>query len=427
MPRRHQAGGRRGLTWLVAALCTACTTAAEGPGDVPTIEVGARAPFVRQVRAEGILRAVEATPITTPQDADDPMKIAWIAADGTAVAAGDVVVRFDPSEMERRLADSKDDVSSDERQIGKVTLDSSATRTRRDKTATLAEHEAKVAREFGSTDEKILSRNEIAENTIDLELAEAKADHARQVQTVERAVASNQVELHRIARGHHLKSVAHATKALDQLQVTAPHAGVWVLSRDWRGQTARPGDTTWPGQQLAELPVVTKLAAQVYVLEADAGDLVAGLGAEVVIDAQPDHTWKASIEQIDTLAQPRHPEVPVHYFGVTLALETTDVERMRVGQRVRATVMVERPDAIVVPRQAVFERDGLTIVYRRGTTGFEPVEVTLGAASAGRVVIESGLEPGDHIALRDPMRAAKDLLAEGDEDAPAKAGAGSAK
>lgn len=423
---------RTALRVALAALLLhgGCTPAPEGPGEVPTIEVAPRGTFVRNVRAEGTLRAVDATVITTPRDANDPMKIAWIAEDGAVVAAGDVVVRFDPSEMEKTLADSKDDVSTDERQIGKVTLESAATKTRREKTAGLAEHEADVARAFGAVDESILSRNEIAESTIDLEFAEAKAGHARAVQTVERAVASSQVELHRVARGHHTKSVEHAEDALAKLQVTAPHAGILVLSRDWRGGTARVGDTTWPGQELAELPVVSKLAAQVYVLEADAGDLVAGLPAEVVIDARPDATWKATIEQIDTLAQPRHPDVPVHYFGVTLALERTDVEQMRVGQRVRATIKVERPDVIVVPRQAVFERGGLTVVYRRSITGFEPVEVTLGVSSAGRVVIASGLEPGDVIALRDPTRAASELLADtegGEAKAKSKAAAGGAQ
>jgi multidrug resistance efflux pump len=410
------------MWWLAALLTSACAAKAEGPGDVPTIVVGEPATFVREVRAEGLLRAAQATPVVTPQDANGPMKIAWVAVDGVAVAEGDVVVRFDPSEMERRLADSKDDVTVDERQIGKVTIETTATKRRRDRSAKLSVHEADVARALRVDDETILSRNEIAENTIDLELAEAKVDHARGVQAVERQVASSQLELHQISRGHHEKSVAHAKQSLQQLEVTAPHAGILVLSRDWRGSTMRVGDTAWPGQQIAELPVITKLEAEVFVLEADAGDLAAGLTADVVIDAQPEMVWKAKIDRVDTLAQPKHPEVPVHYFGVKLALEQTDTARMRVGQRVRATIRIERENVIVVPRQAVFEDGGLTVVYRRGTTGFEPVEVELGAASAGRVVITKGLEPGEHIALRDPSRAASELLADSDGDA--KAGGG---
>jgi membrane fusion protein (multidrug efflux system) len=99
----------------------------------------------------------------------------------------------------------------------------------------------------------------------------------------------------------------------------------------------------------------------------------------------------------------------VHYLGVTAAIDHDDDE-LSVGARVRATIRVEQPDAIVVPRQAVFEVHGKSNVYRLDDGGFEPVEVQLGASSPGRVVIEKGLSPGDRIALRDPTVAADALL-----------------
>ncbi len=399
---------------LAALLVLGCTRATTADDEVPTLTIASTETFVRTVRADGLLRAVEATPISAPQDADGPLKIAWLAPDGTRVVEGDVVVRFDPSEMERKLADSKDDVSSSERQIGKVAIDGVASRNKRDKTADLADLETKVAKQFETTDEKILSRVEIIEGAIDLEFAQARAEHARTVKQVERSVSSNQLELHEIEKSHHAKSVDHAEKGLENLQVTAPHPGVLVLARDWHGEPLRVGDTVWSGQALAELPHVDALKAEVFVLEADAGSLAVGLAAEVVVEAQPGHTWNATVQRIDTLAQPRHPEVPVHYFGVTLQLERTDTERMRVGQRVRATVRVERPAAIVVPRQAVFDHEGRTVVYRRSGGAFEPVDVVLGPASAGRVVVESGIAEGDEIALRDPQKAASELLADTD-------------
>jgi multidrug resistance efflux pump len=405
---------------LVAAaslvLAGACARESSTDDDVPTIEVPQSETFVRIVRADGLLRAVEATPISAPQDARGPLKISWLAEDGTTVAAGDVVIRFDPSEMERRLADSKDDVSTAERQIDKVGVDGVAARSKRDRSVGLAELEIDVAKQFETTDENILSRVEIIEDAIDLEFAQARAEHARTVKQVERSVSSSQLQLHQIDKSHHSQSVAHAKDGLAKLEVTAPHPGVLVLARDWHGEPLRVGDTVWSGQTLAELPHVAALKAEVFVLEADAGSLVEGLPAEVVVEAQPGKTWVAKVQRVDTLAQPRHPEVPVHYFGVTLALERTDTALMRVGQRVRATIRVEKPAAIVVPRQAVFDREGRTLVYRRTADGFEPVEVVLGPASAGRVVIEAGLAEGDHIALRDPAKAASELLADSDGD-----------
>jgi hypothetical protein len=148
------------------------------------------------------------------------------------------------------------------------------------------------------------------------------------------------------------------------------------------------------------------MQARVFVLEASAGALAPGLSANVILDAHPEVVYAAKIARVDTLAQPRHPDVPVQYFGVTLELETTDVATMRVGQRVRATIVARQAEAVVVPRQAVFERDGKRIVYRANGGDFEPVEVEIGVSSAGRIQIVAGIEAGDRIALRDPTRPA---------------------
>jgi multidrug efflux pump subunit AcrA (membrane-fusion protein) len=95
--------------------------------------------------------------------------------------------------------------------------------------------------------------------------------------------------------------------------------------------------------------------------------------------------------------------VPVQYFGTTLTFEKTDPAVMKPGQRVRAVLVLDaRKDAVSIPRNAIFEKNGKKIVYRRKSRAFEPVEVTLGPAAVGRVVVESGVSVGDVIALRDP-------------------------
>jgi len=105
---------------------------------------------------------------------------------------------------------------------------------------------------------------------------------------------------------------------------------------------------------------------------------------------------------------------------------------MKPGQRVRATLVLdERKEALAVPRQAVFEREGKMVVYRQKGDTFEPVEVTLGSSGAGKVVVEKGIAPGDLLALTDPTRP-RDEKGAGEDDkekssepaAPAAPGAG---
>jgi multidrug efflux pump subunit AcrA (membrane-fusion protein) len=106
----------------------------------------------------------------------------------------------------------------------------------------------------------------------------------------------------------------------------------------------------------------------------------------------------------------------VQYFAVILKLATTDPRIMKPGQRVRATLLLEqRKEALAIPRQAVFEREGKMVVYRRQRGAFEPAEVTLGPSGMGKVVVEKGIEPGDVLALADPTKPREKPAEEGEE------------
>jgi multidrug efflux pump subunit AcrA (membrane-fusion protein) len=156
--------------------------------------------------------------------------------------------------------------------------------------------------------------------------------------------------------------------------------------------------------------------AKVYVLEADAGGLEAGIPATVVLDAYPGRIFNAEVKKVDALAQPRNRRVPVQYFGVVLELEKTETEIMKPGHRVQAVLTLdEREDVISIPRQAVFTEEGKSVAYVRRLGGFKPVEVETGPAGLGRVVIEEGLEEGDLVALRDPTRPLREPAAEDEE------------
>jgi HlyD family secretion protein len=80
---------------------------------------------------------------------------------------------------------------------------------------------------------------------------------------------------------------------------------------------------------------------------------------------------------------------------------------LKPGQKVRAALLLdELNEALVVPRGALFEKDGRRFVYRLEGGHFRAVDVTVGGRSLGSVVVETGLAPGDRVALQDPERQA---------------------
>jgi hypothetical protein len=283
------------------------------------------------------------------------------------------------------------------------------------------------AREFQSKDPEVFSRTEIIESELDESLATRRKENAEAVRGIRDKLANVDLDLLGIERHKADLKIGQARKGLTALEVRAPHDGILVFTREGRG-IAKVGDTVWRGQPLAEIPKMDDMEAEVYVLEADAGGLAVGLPAEVVVESRPDLSFKAKIVKVDALAKPRVSWVPVQYFGVTLGLERTDPAIMKPGQRVRAMLLLDaRANALSVPREAVLDRNGKKTVYRKSGWGFEPVEVALGPAALGRVVIEKGLQAGDVVALRDPTRPAGEAASEGNGRAgetPAVPGAG---
>jgi len=391
---------------LAAAVCVVPWLGRFGPRpDVATLVVS-KGPFERRVVAEGNLVAAEATPVTAPVDAQGQLKVAWLVPDGTPVKKGDVVVRFDPTEMERSLRDGESDRTSADSRITGLRADTDGAIHNLERDAAFAREELKGADRYRIDDPEIFSRQEIIRSGIDRSLAAQRIETSDTVRSIKQDVAKVDLDLLGIERRKAGIAIDRAAKGLEGLEIRAPHDGILVYQRDWRGEITKIGDTVWPGEPVAEIPDLGTMEARVYVLEADAGGLAVGLPANVVLEAHPGVAYPAKIKKVDTLAKRRIGWIPVQYFGSTLELAATDPTVMKPGQRVSAVLSLDaQPDAISVPRNAVFEKDGKKIVYLRKHAEFAAVEVTLGPAAVGRVVVERGLAVGDEIALRDPNAA----------------------
>ena len=392
---------RSSAACIALLLLGGCTN---GGDDIATFKVEPLT-FSRRVTAEGTLKPVKATPVGVPPSATAPMKVAWIADDGAILKQGDVIVRFDRTEFEQLLLTGREDRSTASNKLTKAAAESSATRTNLKRDAKLAQSELEAASRFKFDDADVFSRYERVEAEADTDLARSRKRHAEEVLNVRENLARVERDLIGIEDRKAGMKIKQAEDGLQALQVTAPHDGILVLQRNWRGDVARVGDTMWRGQPIGEIPELSSMEAEVFVLEADAAGLAPEQKAKVSLEANSRMTFGGTVKTVDKVARPRIPRQPVQYFGVTLQLEKTDPKLMKPGARVRAVLEVEsQANAFAIPRQALFEKDGKRIVYRKSGESFTPAEVTIGSSTAGRVVITKGLSKGDEIALEDPTR-----------------------
>ena len=273
------------------------------PTDVPTLVVS-KAGFERRVVAEGNLEAADATPVTAPVDAQGQLKVAWLIPDGTPVKTGDVVVRFDPSEMERSLRDGESDESAAKSRITGMRADTEA----RFAASSATGLGARGGGEPTATDRRPgSSRQEIIRSEIDRSLATHKTSDA--VRSILQDVAKVDLDLLDIERRRRIDRPC--VERLEALEIK-PHDGILVFKRDWRGEIAKVGDTLWlaAGRDSER----KTMQARVYVLEADAGGLTGPTRDRGRRSASVNEYRRRS--KVDTLAKRR--KLNSGAFGATL-------------------------------------------------------------------------------------------------------------
>ena len=397
---RTKSGGFAAALHIVLVACSRQPS-------VPTYKVEASR-FARRVTADGNLKSTKATPLTAPHDAPGPLKIAWIVPDGTFIKKDDLVVRFDPTDFEVPLDAGNADRNTALNGIKKQGTESGTTRTNLKRDAKQADAELTAARRFKFDDAEVFSRFQRIESQIDEHYAADKKQYAEGVLKVRENLSRADRDLLGIQQKKADLKIRNAEQGLHALEIRSPYDGILVLQRDWRGDTVRAGDTVWPGSPIGEIPDLNSMKAEVFVLEADAAGLAVGETATLSIEGKPGSAYAGKVSQVDKLARPRFPRVPVQYFGATISLDKTVAALMKPGARVRAVLDVEsRAGAFSIPRQAIFEKQGKKLVYRKAGSKFEPVTIEIGSSTAGRVVVTKGLRAGDEIALRDPTEESK--------------------
>lgn len=401
---------RRAFMLLCAASIVAGCKPSAPPVHVPYVEVK-KERFQRIIDADGNLRPTKSTPVAVPGDVPWQLRATWLAPDGSVVKKGDLVASFDDQELRTNLLKAQSDrtvaVSQKEKEV--VSL-STASRDR-NRIASASQRELEMSKSFARKDPEIYSHDEMIEGEIDENLQQARVDFYKKSGATDRAIGQRKLGLREVEINKTEELVKRTERGLKSLQLRAPHDGVLSLNRNDRGEVFRVGDSAYRRMTVAEVSLVETLEAEVFVLEAEAAGLASGRKAEVLIESRSEKPFGATIKRVESVPKRRQQKSPTQYFGVVLELARTEPDIMKPGQRVRARLFLHEEETLVVPRPTVFDREGRFVVYRlEPTGGFAQVAVKLGASTAGRVAIASGLREGDRIALRDPGKSVDDLV-----------------
>jgi HlyD family secretion protein len=324
-----------------------------------------------------------------------------MAAEGQPVRRGQIILTLDAADIRSQLAEARGNLlaaETDLRHANAGGAPEEMAQLQGDLRA--AEVEVASLERTGKALKELVAKqaateDELAQNQSALTKAQA---HLQALQQRKEALAQN-------ATVNVESSGLRAGQAREQVQSLEEKVNSAVIRSTVDGTLyslpVRAGDYVKIGDQLAELADLRHVQVRAYVDEPDLGWLEPNEYVQVTWDAKPGLTWSGRTEQTPKQV------VPHGTRSVGEVLCSVDNSKLELLPNINVEVRIvvrERPNALVVPRETVHEEQGKHYVYVMGDGKVHRRDVTVGASSASKYEVLSGLAQGDQVALQGDLQ-----------------------
>ena len=374
---------------------------------IPTGEAR-RGEFVEYLSISGEIKAGRSKTLTAPSAAGD-LQIIKLAHTGQQVKAGDVVIQFDTTTLQRTLEQKRTDLASAEATIRQQEAQEHMTEEQNLTDSLTAKYNVESAR-LDASKAEILSEIDGEKNKLTLASSQEKFQQSEVKLDSGKLGSEADIAQQKKKRDKALFDVRLAEHQIAALTLRAPSDGVVTVLSNFRasmfGGNApdfREGDHAWPGAAIAEIPDLSSINFEARVDEADRGKLKTQQTATVHVEAVPDTDFSGNVREISTLAKMDFSSwPPMKNFTLNLQLDRTD-PRIRPGMKAKARIAVDSvPNSILVPTQAVFQKDGQSVAYVQSGSKFAEEALQVGRRSGDTTQILNGIHPGQKLALKNP-------------------------
>lgn len=394
---------------IAAAGAFAAAHRGGGVPDLPTVRV-TRGEFVDTLEIRGEIKPLKSVVLTSPMQSGE-LQILKLAKSGTMVKAGDVVVQFDPSTLERTIQEKQSEVKQADAEIEQTDAQNRIAQEQNGTALVKAGYDIQRAKLDASKGDTV-SRLEIEQAKLAVVDAQQKERELQEKIKSDKRSAEADVAAKRHKREKALFDLRRAEQGLRNLEVRAPSAGMVNILPNFRSgsmfggqQEFQTGDRAWPGAAILELPDLSSVHLEARLDESDRGRLQPNQDATVRIEAIPGTDFKARLDSISVLARVDFTSgwPPTKNFDLNLVFLDVD-QRMRPGMTAVARIATQRvPDVLLVPAESIFQRDGAPIVYKLEGSMFVETPVTIRKRGKEQAIIDQGVEQGDRIASRRPQ------------------------
>jgi HlyD family secretion protein len=398
---------------LVVAIGVAAVAMNAGGGTAPnvtTVDV-TRGEFVDYIQIRGDIRPAKSIVLAAPLQSGGDLQITKLVKNGTAVKRGDILVEFDATMLEQRLAERRSDLKSAEGEINQLEAQQKINAEEQKTALMKAQYDVDRAKlDLGKRD--LISQIEFEEAKLALADAEQRQKETQAKQQSTQAAADADMIGKRRKRDKAQFDVDRTLASIEALRLRAPADGTANVLENPRtggmfgggGVEFREGDRAWAGASILELPDLSSIHLEARLDESDRGRLKVGQQALVRIEAVPGKDFNARVDLISVLARVDFSSgwPPVRNFDLGLVLENPD-PRIRPGMTATARIAADRmPDATLVPAETIFQKDGRPVVYRLHGSKFDEQPIEIVRRGREQAAVSAGVSAGDKLAVRRP-------------------------
>ncbi len=398
--------GRRwwlvGLAVGVVVVIIIWTTVPQ-PIEIATMQVE-RGEFVIDVRTQGEIEALNSTNVSIPRGRRRmTLQIVRMVPEGTQVKAGDFLLQLDTGEAEQRVTEAENALATARAEFDASQASIESNRAQLESQLKTEQYSYEQA-QIGYRMMEYEAESKRREAELGLRMAELDLEQAKQRIEAQKVIDAATLQKSEIRIRQAQADLDEAQQMLASLTLTAPIDGLVVYQKIWAGSEMKKvqvGDTPYPGMPVIGIPDLSQMLVKTNVPEVAVSAIEVGQNVVLTVEALGGATFYATVSRVAPLAR-RESATNAKVFDVEATVDST-AAGLRPGMTCECRIVTDRiEDALYVPRQAVFEDAGETVVYLMEGRSWRRQVVTVGKRNRDRVIVLEGLEEGEEVCLRDP-------------------------
>lgn len=353
-----------------------------------------------------------------------------IIKEGTRVKKGDFLFSLDPINLETEKIKKELELSQAKTTLEDVEANASISRLKSEtkiKSAQadlqLAELNLKDAEKVFEKYERLVKENLVLQKEFEdkrLALEQRKVDRKKRQYELELEKKSAEID----AKNQNMRvqqakfqvdiktqDLNKITKDIKDMTVISPSSGIAIIGEDFTSsgmEKFRKGSEVGPWDVIVRIPDLDTLIVKVKLPEAEINEIKINQKVRYNLESQPDKYYEGEVKDIGKFAESTGSRwetdiVQKKVFEIKIKIKGKDAVNFKPGMTVNAEIFIEEiPDAVLIPLECLFNKDGKKIVYLKSRWGFKEKTVETGKSNDNFVQITKGLNGGETLASRKP-------------------------